>query len=235
MPTQAKGRLEWATSPFLCPAYPRRTGERPVCPHILSTCSTAAGSTAAITIDGPNNTLEDISIVGSSKATQDGVLIGSQGVASGNTLVNVSGKTLNNIIHIKNQTIANAPLNCPSSSSSGPYYTVCDLTMFGLAGTNINSIIKDDLTSSTVNDSTVAMYTLGEIVVSGSGPTNIGYSRYTTATVAGTVTTPWLVGASSPVGTTCTVGALYSCTGSSCSSALYECEGNKGWFAVKIQ
>lgn len=201
------------------------------------TCSTVAGSTAAITIDGPNNTLEDISITGSSKSSQDGILIGSQGVASGNTLLNVSGTTLNNVVHIKNQTITNAPLNCPSSSSTGPFYTVCDLTMFGVAGTNTNSTIKDDLTSSTVNDATLAMYTLGEIVVSGSGPTNIGYSRYTTATVAGAVATPWLIGTTSPVGTTCTVGALYSCTGtsSSCQSALYECSGNKGWIKVTIQ
>jgi len=200
------------------------------------TCLPVASSTAAITIDGPNNTLEDVTIIGLSKAT-DGILIGSQGVASGNTLVNVSGKMLNYVIHIKNPTITNAPLNCPSSSSTGPYFTVCDLTMFGVAGTNMNGTIKDDLTGSLVSDSTVAMYTLGEIVVSGSGPTNIGYSRYTTATVAGTATTPWLVGTSSPVGTTCTVGALYSCTGtsSSCPSALYECGGNKGWLKVTIQ
>ena len=48
--------------------------------------------------------------------------------------------------------------------------------MFGVGGANTNSTIKDDLTSSTVNDATLAMYTLGEIVVSGSGPTTIGYS-----------------------------------------------------------
>jgi hypothetical protein len=50
------------------------------------TCSVNSGNLPAITIDGPDNSLEDITISGVS--TPDGIFIGSQAPAEGNMLFN---------------------------------------------------------------------------------------------------------------------------------------------------
>lgn len=182
------------------------------------TCSVNTSNTAAIKIDGPGNSLEDISISTSSTEV-DGILIGAQGPAQGNTLFNVQGIGLKNVIHVSPQTGSlqhNNAGNCPYPvvNSQKTVYNVCDLTIFGVARINGTSTVQDDLTNTTLKDTTLAMYVLGEIV--GTNTTNIGYSRITTGTaVANTNATPWLVGATAPSGS-CSVGAMYSCTGSSC-------------------
>lgn len=199
------------------------------------TCAVNSSNTPAITIDGPNNSLEDISISTSSTG-EDGILIGAQGPAQGNTLLNIQGSGLKNVIHISNHTnggTTGSLGSCPFYTSSPvTVYNVCDLTIFGVARSNGTNTVQDDLwccsNSATITDTTLAMYTLGEIVVENSDniTSNIGLSRYTTATATGnTNATPWLVGNTAPSGTTCKVGTLYSCTGSSCAGTLYECLG----------
>jgi hypothetical protein len=171
-------------------------------------CSVNTANTPAITVDGPNNSLEDI-LISTSKTGVDGIFIGSQGPANGNTLLNIQGSGLNNVIHISNVS-ASTPQNCPYTSND-KVYNVCDLTIFGVARSSGTTTVQDDLTGATITDSTLAMYTLGEIV--GNNSTPFGYSRFTTA-ASGTNATPWLVGAMYPSGG-CAIGTLYSCTGSS--------------------
>jgi hypothetical protein len=205
------------------------------------TCS-VNGTSPAITIDGPNNSLEDISI-SSASSSADGIRIGSVGTAEGNTLFNIQGTGLKNVIHITNGGTGNASgvQNCPytysQTTGKGTVYNICDLTIFGVARSGGTNTIQDDLTGTVVLDSTLAMYTLGEIVVdtdSNNNTNTIGFSRFTTATATASgntnYATPWLVGTAKPSGS-CAVGTLYSCTGSSCScgssctAALWECVG----------
>ncbi len=215
------------------------------------TCSATYSSTytAAITIDGPNNSLEDISISGSNSSAQDGILIGSQAPAEGNTLINIQGSGLKNVIHVSNQTNSNPNNNsgnCPYLTS-GTVFNVCDLTILGVANSTANTTtVQDDLTISnttttTIKDSTLAMYTLGESVASGSNtPSYVGYSRYTTATAAGDTNAPsWLVGVDAPSGS-CAVGTLYSCTGTSSqcavsgkTAAVWQCMGGSTWHGIQ--
>lgn len=209
-------------------------------------CSVNSTSSAAITVDGPNNSLEDISI-SSASSSADGIYVGSKGSAEGNTFLNIQGSGLNNVIHISNANNSgvSGPQNCPythnRTSGQGTVYNVCDLTIFGVARSSGTSTVKDDLTGTTIIDSTLAMYTLGEIV--GTNYTSFGYSRFTTATASGnTNATPWLVGATYPSGS-CKIGTLYSCTGSSsacnnstATAALWQCvpvSGTPTW--TKIQ
>lgn len=210
--------------------------------HGLS-CVVASTSTAAITIDAPNNSLEDVSISGPSGA--DGILIGSKNVpAEGNTLINIQGSGLQNVIHISSQTNSNPNNNsgnCPYLMS-GSVFDVCDLTILGVANSGSTNTIRDDLTISgtptTLKDSTLGVYVLGENIPSGSAPPNyVGYTRYTTATTAGDINGPsWLVGPNGPTGT-CAVGTLFSCTGTTTacrSAALWQCVGGSTpWQAIQ--
>jgi hypothetical protein len=189
------------------------------------TCS-ANGSSPAIKIDGPSNSLEDISISISGSSPQDGIRIGYGGPAQGNTLFNIqgSGSGLKNIIHVTSMglTGASGAQNCPYTGTDA--FFVCDLTIFGVAGTATASTVQDDLTGTTVKDSTLAMYVLGENV--GTSSSYFGYSRFTTATATtNTYATPWLVGATGPTGSNCAVGAIYSCTGTCGTGTLFECTG----------
>jgi hypothetical protein len=189
-------------------------------------CSVNSGTTPAITIDSPNNTLEDITISGSTN--QDGILIGSQAAAQSNTLYNVQGTGLKNVIHISGTTPSNAS-NCPNTKAN-----VCDITMAAISNSGSTTTIQDDLISTTqgIQDSTVALYVVGEAVqnIASGSTSNIGYSRFTTATVSGNTPT-WLVGSTAPT-SSCAVGTLYSCTGTStqCTSGsftgtIWECVG----------
>src|SRR5580698_6796550 len=206
------------------------------------TCTVSSATYPAITIDGPSNSLEDISISGASSTTQDGILIGSQASAQGNLLFNIRGSGLRNIIHISgnNQTGQTGTGNCPfpeTGVGSGTVYNVCDVTILGVSTSVSNGItIQDDLTNSSIADPQVAMYIVGEII--GTNSTNIGYSRYTTASAPTTTNgTPWLVGTVAPSASCSSqIGTLYSCIGTStqCTSggytaALWECVGSTGW------
>ena len=60
--------------------------------HGLSCIMGGSGSTPAIYLDAPNNSLEDIYIT-STSSLQDGILVGSQANTSNNVLFNVQGNS----------------------------------------------------------------------------------------------------------------------------------------------
>jgi hypothetical protein len=160
----------------------------------------------AIYVDGTNNSIEDVTIQATSSVT-DGILIGSQAAAQSNILLNINGSgsstgSLTNVIHIN------------SASTSG-IPNAADLTIMGVSrGSSTTNVILDDLTTTSLTDSQVAMYVLGEPL-----PTTPGFSRFTTSPNA----PAWFVGASAPSGSSCSPGSLYSCTGGGCSPTLYGC------------
>jgi hypothetical protein len=171
---------------------------------------------AAICLDTPNNSLEDVSITYTGSTPQpDGILIGSQNNAQDNILINVSGSGLNNVIHISNNT-SGAQANCLANA--------CDVTIMGVTNSGSTHTIQDDVTRTTLTDTTLAMYVLGEP----GGLNNPLASRFTTSPNAQS----WLVGAGQPSGT-CQSGALYSCIGSSCSpGTIFGC-GVSSWVQIK--
>lgn len=199
-------------------------------------CSTNSTS-AAITIDSPNNRLEDISISGSST---DGILIGKLGPAPSNVLINIRGSGFTNLVHISNNgtgTASNA--GCPYFGSTQSD-NACDITIAGLtrSGSGGTATIYNELTGASVTDSTVALYAWGEQVVNSPSPTRVGYSTFNTATGGGS-SPDWLVGSLAPT-SSCVVGSLYSCMGaaSSCTAGgtigtVWECIGGGSWKAIQ--
>jgi hypothetical protein len=180
------------------------------------TCVMSGSSGAAILLDAPNNTLEDIYISGSS-TSQDGILVGANAPASSNVLFNISGNDLGSVVHISSAQNTNS--SCPVIS--GTPNNVCDVTVLGVTASSATNSIKDELTSPTTQlpDAHVGMYIVGELV-QGSGSSVI-YSRFTTSLSVPT----WLVGSSSPSGN-CAIGSLYSET--SGTDTLWGCKGSSG-------
>jgi hypothetical protein len=179
-------------------------------------CATTGSSTPAIQISSPNNSLEDIYISGGS--AQDGVLIATSGssIPFGNVLLNISGSGLKNVIHIK------------STSGANP----SDISILGASSSQGTNLIKDEVASSTLTDTNLGMYILGEPVTYGSSNSIAGYSRFTTS--INTTVPTWLVGTAAPSGSSCGAGTLYSCTSSACSHTLWECDGGGiTWGVIK--
>jgi hypothetical protein len=193
--------------------------------HGLTCISTATSSSAAlITVDGNNNTIEDVYIQGGPGSSQDGILLGSLGGAQGNVLFNVTGVGLGNVIEL-------------SATKSNNVYNLDDVTILGVTNSGSSTTIKDDLPgAANITDAKLGMYVLGEAVVQGASNI-IGYSRFTTSTNA-----TWIVGPNAPTGS-CGVGSLYSCTStvSACTQSvtfatLWGCGGALGqsaWYAIK--
>ena len=159
--------------------------------------STAA-TTAAILLDAPNNTLEDIHIQG----FQTGIAIGTNAAATNpaqsDVLLNITGGAgVTKLIHI--------------SSTKPP----SDLTLMAINNTNgSGTTIQDDLVLSTISDASVALYALGEKLTSG---THTVYSRFTTSKSQPS----WAVGTTPPTG--CTDGSIFSSTSGSGGSYLFVC------------
>jgi len=154
-------------------------------------------TTAAITLDAPNNSLEDIRVQG----FEEGVAIGSNSSATSpaqsNVLVNITGGTgVTNVIDI--------------SSTKPP----SDLTIMGANKNGSTTTILDNLTVSTITDPSVALYVLGEKFTSGS---HTVYSRFTTSKSQPT----WGVGTTVP--SSCINGSIFSSTNGSGSHYLYVC------------
>jgi len=195
------------------------------------TCTTSAANTAALRIDGYNNTLEDISIYG---GFTNGTLLGSRASSSAsansNTMLNVSGDGYqSNLIHIQ----------CSNCSTGGPVGTSLptNQTIVGISNpTSSNATIKDDLTNTTLHDSFVGMYLVGDptVATAGTSTTVIGYSRFTTSVSQPAPT--WLVGPTAPSqnGSCPAPGDLYSNTG--LGDTLWACDGNgAGWQFITSQ
>jgi hypothetical protein len=183
-----------------------------------SSCG-ANTSNAAICIDGINNSIEDVYISGGS--LQDGILVGSQAAAQNNLIFNVTGSGLASVVHLS----ANQTSGVPN---------VSDVTILGLTRSTGTSTIKDDLIGKSFADAKLGMYVIGEPVQASSAP--IGYSRFTTSTNSNAAT--WLVGPNAPIGTTCSTGSLFSCTGTTTSctkngvtGTVWFCAGN-AWYKI---
>jgi hypothetical protein len=188
------------------------TGTRGI--HGLTCISSTISPAAAVYLDSSNNSIEDVLIEGFT----DGIRVGSQGAARSNILFNIDGDT-------SQITATQAPATIAVIHIS-VNFPVADLSMMGIRNTGGGSFtIKDDLTTTTLNDPSLAMYVLGKL-----GRGNTGYSRFTTSPNAAS----WSIGSGSPTSSTCAAqnrGSLYSNIGTS-GSLLWVCETN-GWQNVK--
>jgi hypothetical protein len=162
--------------------------------HGLRCKSETNDAPAAVLLDGSNNSIEDVTIVG----FFDGVLVGSNAAARSNVLVNVIGDTSEppgdltpvNAVHISN------------------HNTVTDLSIMGVSNSGLSGThtIEDDVTlpsaSPWISGTSVAIYALGRA-------DRGGYTRLTTS-----LSVPhWTVGTTAPpTSGGCTRGSLYSCT-----------------------
>jgi hypothetical protein len=175
------------------------------------TCTTTGSPTSAVLLDAANNSIEDVYISGS---YHNGILVGANGLAQGNLLLNVNGATgVANVVAISN---AGNPSN------------VSDLSIIGVStnatrGTAYS--IADSLTNTFLQDTSVGMYIVGEPVgVTGSG---VGYSRFSTSPNV----PAWFVSSSSP-NASCSNGSLYSNTSGPVGATLSACV-NGSWKSVK--
>jgi hypothetical protein len=196
---------------------------------------TCTGSTAspAIYLEGSNNRLENISVVGTSTSSQDGILIGANAPAAQIALINIRGSGLLRLIHISGATNTDAYPPCPFYNGSGHSHNVCDVTVLGVSnsGGTSTDTIADDVTNTYLTDPAVGMYIVGEPVFQGaaSSYSGVGTSRFTTSLNAPS----WLVGTSAPGSSCATLGALYSqTTGGLGTSTLYACISG-AWTVIK--
>jgi hypothetical protein len=196
----------------------------------------------AILLSASNNSIEDIHIEGFS----DGVVVGSQGSAQADVLLNVHGGLGNgpvtNVVHICNPNAQTANGNCPAKQTQP--YSVSDIGLFqiGLYQTSGTTIL-DDLTSTewnvltALNNSYTGMYAVGN-----NNQVSNGYSRFTTipgpnndANGSSGVPT-WGVGASAPSSNSCnSPGAFYSNTTGSVGShnTIFVCVGGT-WQGISM-
>ncbi len=204
--------------------------------HGLSCVSTASPmNTAAVTLDGSNNSLEDVYISGYA----DGVKIGSKNPAQNNVLMNVSGTNVTSLIHIANtaNSVPGTTGFCPSPKLLGTgTYNVCDTTIIAAGITSGGTyVILDDLTGTMIATSataSVGLYALGEQVSVGN--LIYGYSRYTTSSAQ----PAWYSYAGAPPisSGTCIPGSLFSNT-TNATTALWGCAtpslSGSTWYRIK--
>ncbi len=172
--------------------------------HGLYCHSETNDAPAAVLLDSSNNSLEDVTIAG----FYDGVRVGGNGIAQSNVLLNVTGDTSHTSL---------TPVNTVHISTN---YAVTDLSIMGASNSGLSgtTTIQDDVTSTTIQDATVAMYALGEAA-------NGGHSRYTTSPRAAT----WGSGTNAPSGTCASSasGSLFSnSSGGTGVTALWVCPAN---------
>jgi hypothetical protein len=165
---------------------------------------------AGILLDASSNSIEDVRIVG----FDDGIRIGSVAIAESNVLINILGDTVPAVP---------SPIYVVHIENAG--YTVSDLTVLGASNSGVAGTytIHDDVTSTDLSDSSVAMYIVGK-------QADGGYSRFTTSPNAPT----WATGTNSPTGS-CTKGSVFSCSGSSSSCGshvLYGCPSGSSWTEI---
>jgi hypothetical protein len=166
------------------------------------TCSGISAPPFGVQISGNNNSLEDYHVEGYA----DGVQVAAGGVVVSNVSGVKGGNSgpVTNVIHLCNTT------TCTSVSTAAS-----DVSLLGInAYTGATNVIQDDLTSTTLAESSTpyaALYVLGE---AGSG-TSGGYSRFSSVPA----TTPTWISAGSTVSGSCSnPGTIYSNTAGSSSS-----------------
>jgi hypothetical protein len=219
----------YCSNDIICAQIEGTTGTRGI--HGLTANWTKSGvGGVAVYVDAANNTIEDAYI----SNYDEGIRIGSQGPAPDNTLINISGggsQGVEELIHIFATTSSSS--TCPVTFAGTTPDNVCDLTIIAAANPGTNTVIQDDLNSSTAATSYVGLYTLGEQFFSYNNA-NLGHTRFTTAPggSADTNLANWSFGAGNPTGSGCSVGSLYSCTGAggaSCTYTLWGCASGSVW------
>jgi hypothetical protein len=184
----------------------------------------AGTGSAAIVLDGSNDSIKDVYV---SSAYTDGILVGADNNVSNDVLLNVNGgKT--NTVHVCGP-------NGGSGACSGKSYTVTDLSLLGISSGGATNSITDEATATTLSDTQVEMYILGESVTVNPSPTTKAYARFTTSPSTAT----WGVYTSAPMGNCTssspnTKGALFSNTNGNHGSngdAFFVCNG-QSWLGV---
>jgi hypothetical protein len=209
------------------------------------TCSASSSSSvqpfAAIYLDGQNVSIEDVHVEG----FKDAVVVGDQlppqpfsGAfkVTSNVVFNVTGVSsspgangpVTNAVHICNPATPSANQLVPCHSFSNG--TVGDLSLQAIAvgGNPLPKSIEDDLTGTTLTDTTVGLYAIGQTVGVH------GVSRFSTSPNTPT----WGVGQLAPTSLgipACSLGTLYSNTSGN-PSTLYVCAINNGqaaWVPIR--
>jgi hypothetical protein len=192
------------------------------------TMSPTTCPTAAIYLDTNNATIEDAHFEGFA----DGILVGSysstSSSAKGNVIVNANGA---GSASATGPTYDVIEISANTNTTSGNP-NVSDLSIIGVTWASnpaaTTNSIKDDLTVTTLPDSHLAMYVIGDVVSTTSGT---GYSRFTTST--SDVAPNWGAGAlgtGKPNGS-CIPGALFSNTTGAAKNILFLCSAS-GWVAL---
>jgi len=182
--------------------------------HGITCKSEINNATNAILLDASSNSIGDVRILG----FDNGIVVGSQATAKSNVLFNIYGDTTGE---------AGQVINVIKISTNATDLSIMGVANAGGVGTNT---IADQLTSTTLADSRVAMYALGKPGLGGSG-----YFRFTTSPNA----TTWAVGSNGPSGgcTASNYGSLYSSAPNSGSGLLWVCENSSSgptWAAVPL-
>jgi hypothetical protein len=192
-------------------------------------CTATGYPTAAVLLDSSNNLIKDVTVAG----FYSGVQVGANAVAEGNVLMNVVGNTSNKCYPTCPTPVETVHI---SGNMTGGNPNVTDLSIMGVTNGKQGGTysIRDDLTSTDLTDTYVAMYVLGRQVVNGT--TLVGYSRYSTSPNA----VGWSFGNNYPQGS-CVSGSLYSCiptsTGANCKNpnniqtAVWGCSGS-AWKSI---
>ena len=171
--------------------------------HRITCNSGNTSAQAAIELDSSSNSVEDVLITG----FQDGILIGANGIAQGNSIINVTDATPS--------TQDEATIYISSN------YTVTDLSITGInnscSGTGCHSYTLVDnvgqINLLATTDPNLGMYVIG------SNSAGFAFGRFTTSPSAPS----WTVGSLAPSPKSpCTRGSIYSNTGGSPGS-LWVC------------
>jgi hypothetical protein len=209
------------------------------------TCTANGTPNAGISLNGNNNSIEDVHVEG----VIDGIRIGEKAAAAANYLANINGGSggslgtsgvQHNVVHICGSNPASTYV-CTAS------FAVTDLTLLQIKTTDTgHTALLDDISGveldGTNSNTSVASYIRGEALSTTSG--TYGYTQLTTATATGTgptlpTPTPQWVQASLGTSTTpsnpCATGAIFSnITGTTVSTGhvLWACV-NGSWTSVK--
>jgi hypothetical protein len=178
-------------------------------------------SNPGVLIDGSNNTVQNVSITGTTNGP--GIWIGSAGPpAQSNLLVNIFG-AVTKVVEIST---AGSPTNITlagvSAETMGTWLVVDNVTG------------STKITASSTSSTYLALYVLGEAVTANGSLA--GYTRFTTNASSSSGTTSgvaWFEGALAPLSTdTCVSGSLYTVSSTiTTGKTLYGCIGS-AWYAL---
>lgn len=178
--------------------------------HGLTCTGNSFVPTNAVTLDAPNNSLEDIRITGFT----NGITVGGNAAVQSASLLNIVGGTsMTNVVNISNA------------------HPVTDFAIMGVFKNGATNAIQDQETlpasKQLINDTSVGLYVIGEQM-----GTAAAYSKFTTSPNANAVT--WSTGtAALTASSACpSTGSMYSNTHGGANTTWYVCTGNH-WTDIK--